>query len=482
MTVFLSSQTESDANWDLDLISTIVKKQDTDDRIQQLIQRIEVLEKIVLESQVTKQREFYDLTALAEKVVPCTVKITANYNFHTLYEEDLIEGPVFGYGSGCVISQDGYILTNFHVVNGSSSLSIYNNFTGQFYDAEICQVDPNLDLALIKIEAEDLPYFDVGDSDLMRPGDFVVLTGNPLGFKNLLTLGMVGSVAQGLFNAYEYGWQEQDVGRFADYLISDAVCNPGNSGGPLINFDGQLVGIASRGGEGLGLAITSNTALQFLASIQENGRLFKNVFAAELSEITLDDCEYFNLPEEAVLGAMIVELGSKSLLTGAGLEKGDVIIRYNDTDFISLEQFYYDLARTVDIGVDLEVEVFRGNTKMQFLVPLDVQDVYRLSYLDDLGIKVQALQGSLAVDLDLDSKVSGIVIFEVEKGSNADLAGLIPGDVIVGVLDPSFQQIPIHSVDEFQALLETLKDKNQMYLQVVSKYFNKTLIVPIRLD
>lgn len=482
MTVYLSSQVESVLNFDLDPISNDLKKQQTDEIIKQLAQKIEALEKLVLTPKIEVEHKFCDLTSLAEKIIPCTVKIVTDYNFYTLYAEDLTEVPFSGHGSGCVISQDGYILTNFHVINGAGSVRIYNNYTEQFYDAEICQVDPNLDLALIKIDDENLPFFDLGNSDLMRPGDFVVLTGNPLGFKNLLTLGVVGNVAQGLFDAYEYGWQEGDVGRFSDYLISDAVCNPGNSGGPLVNLDGELVGIASRGGEGLGLSITSNTALQFLSSILKDGRLFKNVFAAELSEITLNDCKYFDLPDHVMFGAVILDLERDGFLINAGLLKGDVIIGYNDTDFISLDKFYYDLARSIDVGDDINLKIIRNHEEVHITVPLQIQDVYRLSYFEKLGIKAQVLQSSLAIDLDLDPNVSGVVICEVEAFSKAALSGLIPGDVILGIIDSDFNRIPVKTINDLRDQLELLEDKKLAYFLIASKYFNKTMIISVDLD
>lgn len=483
MTIYTFSQTDPVVNFDLDQISIDVKKQQTDDLIKQLAKKIEDLEKLVLSSENLKAKNnFSDLTALAEKVIPCAVKITADYNFYTLYAQEQAEVPFSGHGSGAVISSDGYILTNFHVIDGAGSVRVYNNYTDQYYDAEICQVDPNLDLALIKIDEEDLPFLNFGNSDLMRPGDFVVLTGNPFGFKNLLTLGVVGNVAQGLFEAYEYGWQKGDVGRFSDYLISDAMSNPGNSGGPLVNLNGQLVGIASRGSEGLGLSITSNTAMQFLSSISENKGLLKNVFAAELSEITLSECQYFDLPDHVTFGAIVLNLENNGFLSRNGLLNGDVLVGYNDTDFVSLDRFYYDLARILDVGQDIDLEIIRNHEKIHIIIPLQVENVYQLSYLEKLGIKAQMLESSLAIDLDLDVNVSGVVICEVEAFSNAALSGLIPGDVILGVIDSDFNRIPVKTVDDLKDQLELLEDKKKIYLQIASKYFNKTMIISVDLD
>lgn len=262
-----------------------------------------------------------------------------------------------GQGSGFVIGADGYIVTNNHVVRNTDQIVVRLSDKRAF-PAKIVGTDPKTDLALLKIEATDLPHLNFGDSDQLQVGEWVIAIGNPLGFSHTVTAGIVSAKGRWI-GATQYD----------DFIQTDASINPGNSGGPLINVRGEVVGINTliAAGQGLGFAIPSNLAGQIIGQLRENGQVQRSWLGVRHQDVTPELAESFGL--ERPVGALIVQVVEDSPAQSAGLEAGDIIVEFDGKPTEDSRDLPLMVA-SKPIGSRVDLVVIREGKRRKFNVKL----------------------------------------------------------------------------------------------------------------
>jgi len=339
-----------------------------------------------------------------------------------------------GLGSGVLISSDGYILTNNHVVAEADELEVRLNDDRKL-SARVVGTDPKTDIAVIKIDADQLPAATLADSDKLRIGDVVFAIGNPLGVGQTVTMGIISATGRrvGIL----------DEGGYEDFIQTDAAINFGNSGGALVDAKGRLIGINSaiisnnQGSIGIGFAIPVNLAHNIMNSLIETGTVARGHIGVATEPLTPDLAESFGLPKETK-GIVISDLTpANGPAAKAGLKREDVIIGVNNKDVTSREDLRLMIAETAP-GTKINVKVLRDGKPMSFDVVLD-----RLE--DDsgpegewlTGVKVSALTDDVRKELRIDDRVEGIVITDISAQSR--YAEIFP----VGAVIEQVNRIPV---------------------------------------
>jgi serine protease Do len=339
-----------------------------------------------------------------------------------------------GAGSGFVISEDGFVVTNNHVVEGADKIVVVFE-DGTELEAKLIGRDPKTDLALVKIEGKKFAVAPLGDSDGARVGEWVMAIGNPLGLDHTVTVGILS--AKGRRNI------SPSDSRYDDFLQTDASINPGNSGGPLIDVNGRVIGINTAivnplRGQNIGFAIPINMAKALLPQLREKGRVTRGWLGVQIQRVTPALAKSFGL--EAPRGALVGDVFPESPAAKAKLQRGDIILEF---DGKNLEDFD-DLPRVVAStppGSEVDVEVLRDGKSRKLEVKLEqmpdeegaAEPASQESGSSDWGFDSEPLTAELAQRLGLDEDARGMVITAVEAGSPADEAGLARRDVILEV-------------------------------------------------
>ncbi len=361
-------------------------------------------------------------------------------------------------GSGVITSSDGYILTNNHVIENADEIHIrFANH--KEYEAKIIGRDKMTDLALIKIEPEGkLPFVKLGNSDKLRVGDWVVAIGNPFGFEQTVTAGIVSGKGRTLGG-----------GAYDNFIQTDASINPGNSGGPLFNLDGEMVGIntaiysRSGGNIGIGFAIPVNMAKNVMTQLRESGKVTRGWLGVRIQTVSQDIAEQFGL--ERPYGALVGQVEEDSPAGKAGIQRGDIIIRFMDKE-ISEMTMLPTLVSQTPVGVKAEVTVWRKGKEKTLTViigKLKAHDDLRDEAVEEtasLGMTVQELTPELAESLKLD-EASGVLVANVEGGTPAAMAGLQRGDLITEI-----NQEKVVDMESFAKLLAQAKGDKRILLLV----------------
>lgn len=331
-------------------------------------------------------------------------------------------------GTGFIISEDGYILTNDHVVNGADEITVKLS-DGREFSGEVRGLDPKLDLALVKIEAGDnLPVAKLGNSDQIKVGEWVMAIGNPFGLEQTVTVGIVSATGRVI-----------GAGPYDDFIQTDASINPGNSGGPLFNTDGEVVGINSAivaGGQGIGFAIPVNMAKEIIPQLRDEGHVIRGWLGVTIQPLTDELAESFGLDKAE--GALVNEVVKDSPADEAGLKRGDIILTF---DGKAIEEMN-DLPRIVAatrVNKTVKIEIYRDGKKREAKVKIGKLDdgsapLAQADSLDKdlLGLKVATLSPELAERYDLkDGK--GVVITRIDPESTAAGANLKVGDLLLEV-------------------------------------------------
>ncbi len=327
-------------------------------------------------------------------------------------------------GSGFIISEDGYILTNNHVVNGADEIKV-KLADGRELKAEIKGSDEKLDLALIKITAEvSLPVAKLGDSDTIQVGEWVMAIGNPFGLAETVTAGIVSAKGRVIGS-----------GPYDDYIQTDASINPGNSGGPLFNANGEVIGINTAivaGGQGIGFAIPVNMAKGILPQLREKGKVTRGWLGVSIQPVTPELALSFNLAGEQ--GALVAEVLPDSPAEKAGIRPGDVIVEFNGRQIHEMNELPRIVA-TTEVGAAVTLKVLRDNKPEQVKVVIErlkdgeSDDATVATPAGRLGLTVKALTRDLAGQLRIKDG-TGVVVTEVKPGSPAVEAGIQRGDLI----------------------------------------------------
>ena len=359
--------------------------------------------------------------------------------------------PMKGRGSGFIVSKEGQILTNNHVVDGVDKITVslqLDDGSKKTYPAKIVGNDPTYDLAVIKIEPDgNLPVLELGDSDAVEVGEFVVAIGNPFGFEHTVTAGVISAKNRSI--------HAQDV-NFDDFLQTDAAINPGNSGGPLLNMEGKVVGINTAiipYAQGLGFAIPVNKAKEIMGDLVSFGRVKRGWLGVSIRGITPEMAKAYGV--EGTNGAMINDVFKGDPAEKAGIKRGDVVVEINGQKVKDANDFV-SKVRTLAPNSVARLQIIRKGKKMTFNVRLaernqkgdgSVENTQReenekssvksggSDALKDFGIaSVSPLNETLRRKYRIDSGSNGLVITKLDSDSRASFDGdLREGDLIIGV-------------------------------------------------
>jgi serine protease Do len=375
-------------------------------------------------------------------------------------------------GSGFIISPDGYILTNNHVVEGATKVDVHygadeNGNGGHTVSAKIIGRDPATDVALLKIDVGgSLPNLPLGDSDRIRKGDWAIAIGNPFQFENTLTVGVISAKGRAL------GLSDQ-TRSFENFIQTDAAINFGNSGGPLMNINGEVVGIntAIRGGgaQGIGFATPINTARRLLPQLKQ-GKVTRGYLGMGIMEVTDQAKEAFNLPEAH--GALVQTVEAGKPAAAAGIKPGDVIVDV-DGRKVNMNRDLIDYISYLPVGSTVHLTVIRGGQRQTLTAktaerPLEgtpeetPETPESGAARNKLGMSVQNLTGQLRQLYGIDDNLRGVVVTNVKEVSPAGDA-VSEGDVITEV-----QGDKVSNIDEFRAAIDRARSGQTIRMYVVS--------------
>jgi len=328
-----------------------------------------------------------------------------------------------GLGSGVIVSDDGYILTNNHVIEGADELKVSLSDEREF-TAKVIGADPKTDVAVIKIEAENLPAITLADSDKLRVGDVVFAVGNPLGVGQTVTMGIVSAKGRNQLRLLE------NVAGYENFIQTDAAINMGNSGGALVDAKGRLVGVnsaiisPSRGNIGIGFAIPVNFAAYVMNSLIATGTVSRGYLGVSSETVTADVAEQLGLPKDAK-GVAITDITPDSPADKGGLKRTDVILAINDKSVSSLEELRLTVAQMLP-DTKVKIKLIREAKELTLEVTLGKLTEKPNELL--AGVNVSKLTDDLRKRSGLDPRINGLIITEVEESSPyADrlLAGMI---------------------------------------------------------
>ncbi len=427
-----------------------------------------------------QERYEEELPDVIERIVPAVVNISSKKVVEVRGSHPLMQDPFFrrffedyfnrydlprerverNLGSGVIVSGDGYILTNNHLVGEAVRVLVMLPDEREF-DAEIVGSDPRTDVAVLKIEADNLPIVPIGDSDDLRLGQTVVAIGYPFGVGQTVTKGIVSATSRAGLRLTDY----------EDFIQTDAAINPGNSGGALINTRGELVGIntailsRSGGSHGIGFAISINMARGVMEKIIEHGRVVRGWLGVAPQDLDSQMAELFEV--EGADGVVITQVVEDSPAERNGLERDDIIIRFGGEKVKDTIAFRRMVAN-VEPGSSVEIEMLRNGKKMTLDVEIgELEETGRQEerWEDEgasplfVGVSIEVLDDYHRREIDLPRDLSGLIVTEVDPTSNAAEVGLTPGDVIVEI-----NRRKVQSIGDFNTIMEHSREDKVLLL------------------
>jgi serine protease Do len=386
-------------------------------------------------------------------------------------------------GSGVIVTEDGYILTNNHVVEGAEEIKVAladNKKT--VYDAKIIGTDPQTDIAVIKVEASGLPAITLTDSDTLEVGDTVLAIGNPFGVGQTVTTGIVSAKGRGGMGIVDY----------EDFIQTDAPINPGNSGGALVDLEGRLVGINQsiaspvRASVGIGFAVPINLARFVMERLVTEGKVTRGYLGVMIQPVTPELAREFKLPENT--GALVGEVTKDSPAEAAGLKEGDVIVEFNGKKVNDSRHLRLMVAQTAP-GTRANLKVIRDGKEETLTVKVGELPAeglaraeggrsggLRRSQEPDLldGVTVDDIDARTRRQFNLPPQLQGALVVEVDPTSPAAAAGLSPGDVILEI-----NRQPVTNADEAVRLSEKIRGRSVL-LRIWSQGGSRYVVVQAR--
>ena len=384
-----------------------------------------------------------------------------------------------GTGSGVIVSADGYILTNNHVVEGANELTVVLHDRREL-KAEVVGRDKDSDIAVLKVNASGLVPAPFGDSDQVAVGQWVLAIGTPMNLRQSVTAGIISATGRAV------GITE---GGFEDFLQTDAAINPGNSGGPLVNLQGEVIGIntaiASRTGGfmGIGFAIPSNMARGVMEQILKQGKVVRGRIGAVVSDISEDIADKFGYASHD--GAFVQDVLPDGPAAKAGLEAGDIVTRFQGHEIKTSNQFRNAVAATSP-GTRSELQIIRDSKPKTISVEIaELENGQQIAagrssgsgeadVVTELGLTVQALTPEIARQLNL-KEARGLVITQVEPGSLAQRTGLEAGDVIT-----SINRQRVDNLNDYRAALKASSLEKGVMLQIRRDGLNRFVVIRSR--
>ncbi|MEN6576826.1 MAG: Do family serine endopeptidase [Phycisphaerales bacterium] len=436
-------------------------------------------------------------TAIAEKSSPAVVGVRAvktgrgssrsdSMEQYSPFDEDLFEYFFRGrtprqyqqqqpkqvvQGSGFVVSADGYILTNNHLVGETEEVRVQLD-DRRSVKAQVIGADPETDVAVIKIDATDLAYVELGDSDALEVGQWVIAIGNPFGLSHTVTAGIVSAK----------GRSRIGVADFEDFIQTDAAINFGNSGGPLLNLDGQAVGIntaiiGSGGNIGIGLAIPMNMAKAIYAQLKESGKVVRGYLGVGIGDVGVGVGEFYGAGDDK--GAMVTQVVEGSPAEKAGIKVDDIVVELQGEPVVGATELMNKIAMQKP-GTEVDLTILRDGKRKKFSVTLDTRpDSASLASggeskaQEQVGVFVQTLTRELAERLGYDG-LSGVVVIEVEAGSPADEQEIQPGDLIMEV-----NRQPVRNIRQWNEALAKAAEKGKVLLRIRDEDGTRLVLIPL---
>jgi serine protease Do len=359
-------------------------------------------------------------------------------------------------GSGFLISKEGYIVTNNHVVEKANKVNVTLN-GGKKVMASVVGTDPKTDLAVIKIEGDEHPFLKFGNSDTLEVGDWAIAIGNPFGLQATLTVGVVSAK----------GRSQLHIADFEDFIQTDAAINPGNSGGPLLNVEGEVIGVntaivsGSGGYMGIGFAIPSNMAQAIVSQLIKEGQVTRGFLGVTLQQIDNDLAGFYKMKK--VQGALVTDVVKDSPADVAGLKQEDIILSYNGAQVENLTTFR-NYVSLLSPGSKLKLKVFRDGKEFDVNVTIAQlsDEIVSASNgtLQKLGLQVQDITPDFAQKYGI-TEGKGVVITQVDPRSPAGEAALKPGSLILAV-----NRQKVSNVTEFLAAVNEAAKEGRVLLMI----------------
>ncbi len=360
-------------------------------------------------------------------------------------------------GSGVIVSHDGYILTNNHVIKNADKIKVRLSDKKEHFGTVIGS-DPQTDLAVIKIEAENLSTIPIGNSDALRVGELVLAVGNPYGLSQTITMGIVSAV----------GRANVGIADYEDFIQTDAAINPGNSGGALVNVRGELVGVntaifsTSGGYQGIGFAIPSNMSKVVMDNLIDKGKVIRGWLGVSIQAITPELAGQFKLEKD--YGTLVADVVDGGPAKKAGLMRGDVITEFGGRQ-VDEPYNLRNMVASMPPGTEVEMKVIRDGEVKTLTVtigelPSDEEASPREFQNAFKGVSVQSLTPDIYRQLNLPEKMRGVVVTNVEGGSPSENR-LLPGDVILEI-----NRRAISSIEDYEATVSKIKPDMDLLLLV----------------
>jgi serine protease Do len=379
-------------------------------------------------------------------------------------------------GSGVIVTEDGYILTNNHVVEGADEIKVVLADGKKEFEAKVIGTDPHTEVAVLKVDGKDLPAVTTADSDKLEVGDVVLAIGNPFGVGQTVTMGIVSATGRGGFGVVDY----------EDFIQTDASINPGNSGGALVDAEGRLVGLntfiisRSGGNQGVGFAVPINLARSVMERLTRDGKVVRGFLGVKLQPVVTSElAKQFGLPDQN--GALISEVMPDTPAAKAGLKEGDFIVEFNGKKVEDNRHLRLMASQTAP-KTKVNLKVIRDGKEKTFSVTLDelsdkeTAQGMRKSGSSDVGedtldgVEVSDLDAQLRREYDIPANVRGAVVTNVDEEAPAYRAGVRAGDVILEI-----DRKPVRNADEAVKLSKDIKDN--VLLRVWSKGGSRYLVV-----
>ena len=360
-------------------------------------------------------------------------------------------------GSGFIIDEDGHIVTNNHVVQGADKIKVILK-DGREFDAEIKGRDPNTDLALVKIESDkDLPMIELGDSDTLKVGEWVLAIGNPFGLEHTVTAGIISAKGRVIGS-----------GPYDDFIQTDASINPGNSGGPLISMEGKVVGINTAiiaGGNGIGFAIPVNLARGIIKQLKTKGEVTRGWLGVGIQDLTKELKDYYGMKEGE--GVLVTQVFPDDPAGKAGIEPKDIILEINGHKVKTSRELSRMIAEA-SVGQKVDIIVLRKGSKKQFNIQLSKREDTEIASREDaihkkneLGIAVSNLPPEVARQFNL-KDTKGVIVVGVEPDSKGEKAGILTGDIIKEI-----NHEDVDNVDEYSKEIGKVKSGETVYMYIL---------------